>query len=196
MALDEREKERGVLRVLIALGTLTLLAAFLVVPYGWVKAFNTRQNTMIRHELGAGAQAHLVATANREFSEWFIKPGLMSASYRNLRGMENKVATFWLTVWLEIERWWMVMIWLPLMIPVAIGAAVDGWTQRRISQWRFEFISRARHHYARKSVHYFVFFGFVMPFLPIPLPPLFIPMLWVAAIGAMRTWIASLQKRY
>lgn len=196
MATDEREKEHKVFQVLIGLVILALLAAFFVVPERWVSGFQSRQQELIAQALGVGVANRLRMDTERDFSRWFVAPGAVAESYSGLRGMGGHVSAFWGVVWLGIERFKLVWLWVPLMIPVGLAAVTDGWVRRRIGQWRFEFISRARHHYARKGVHYFVFIGIFGPFLPLPLPPLVIPLLWFVGLGSLRTWVASLQKRY
>ncbi|GBE49105.1 hypothetical protein BMS3Bbin13_00004 [bacterium BMS3Bbin13] len=196
MATDEREKEWKVFQVTIGLVILMLLATFFVVPPRWVIAFHSRQQVLITRALGAGVENGMRVDTDRDFNRWFVVPGVVAESYSGLRGMESHVSAFWGVVWLGIERFKMVWLWLPLMIPVGFAAVTDGWVRRRIGQWRFEFISRARHHYARKGVHYFVLVGIFGPFFPLPLPPLVIPLLWFVGLGSLRTWVASLQKRY
>lgn len=196
MAADEREKERRVFQIVLAMVILTLCAAFLLVPSTTMESLQRHQNNLIAEELGNPAQNAIAGHVTGEFKRWFVESGAVEASYAGLGDMADKAKSFWIGIWLVLERFWMIVMWLPLVGPLAGAMLIDGWVRRRIGQWRFEFISRARHHYARKSAHYLVALAIAGPFFPIPMPPLLIPILWAMALVSIRTWVASLQKRY
>ncbi|MHB8409452.1 MAG: DUF4400 domain-containing protein [Acidiferrobacterales bacterium] len=191
---DEHESELKLIRVVLVTAVLVFFLLVMLGPPSIMEHGIATQLSTIGSEMGSSAETAAHAAMNRWLNHCCVKSGLVAESFT--WHFPRQARVFWEATRFSFLRLWLIGVWLPPLMPLVLGAAVDGWVRRRIRQWRFEFVSRARHWWARGGIMKSVGAGIAILFLPVPLPPFAVPVAWIIAIAAMRTWIATLQKRF
>lgn len=188
---DEKDRRKA----LIGMGFFLIIAVFLLAPYSVLVSLQKEQQVLFAQIFGVHAASVISSGAqsiSNKISSGFDLYGMIKESHGLVRSRLDVIALgLYVVFWRLIYFFGFVLICSPLLI----AAVIDGITRRRISQWRYEYTSSARHYFSRSGIGWFVDLLLGVVVLPIPLPPVAI-LLFIGLLGfGLRWWAASMQKR-
>lgn len=108
---------------------------------------------------------------------------------------EGRLRTWWTILYQSFMRISVAALWFPYALFVAVPFMVDGWVRRRIKQTDFSMASPLKHRMSLYMIELLLVGYLVLLFLPIPLQPVFFPILVLASCAALGKVIAEFQKR-
>ena len=108
--------------------------------------------------------------------------------------VERRLDIVWSAVYMAVQRLVVLLAWWPFLVFALFGASVDGLLRRRIRQSGFDYPSPLAH---RAAVRFMLWLGLLVSlglFVPLPLPPLAVPVVWVLMAGALAVALTQTQK--
>jgi len=93
---------------------------------------------------------------------------------------EGRLRTWWTVVHLALVRVAHLLLWWPYAVFFILPWVVDGWVRRRIKRTNFGFASPLRHRLSLYLLQLMAVGYFIAIFLPFPMPPVIIPLLFLA----------------
>lgn len=207
-------RNRGPVATLIMLLLLEMGIVFLALPKDTLINARTAEAQSVASYLGQPTETQIKNMADNWFRVSFLSTGFMQATYNFLlnqwegkegdlqlddRGLsvlvDRRLDVFWLAMHYVYYRAATILVWIPYMLPVLFAAGIDGLLQREIRKWQFSFSSPAAHQAASKILFATGAVLVLIPFLPLALPPLAMPVLMGGASIAMWVHMANIQKR-
>lgn len=205
MASESPPKKRGLFGTVVVLIVIELAVIFLAVPTDWVKKIGEQDRLFTSTTLGAAYEKDILDSASSWYLNAFIDTGVIKAVNNFLfdqwdknevegglpfddRGLsdlvKSRVNTMWAALYIATYRLVEMWSWSVYLLPFLLPAIFDGFVRRAINKWRFFSPSPLKHHSAIMGIKFGIVFSILLPFLPIPFPVIFIPILFVF-IGLM-----------
>lgn len=106
-----------------------------------------------------------------------------------------RLISLWALCYMAIYRFLVFAAWGIVVVPMLAAATYDGWIQRKISAYRFQYQSGQKHFIGNRGSKIFSYGLLLLFFLPIPVPPLLIFVWGVLMAVSLHTWMRWLPKR-
>lgn len=193
---------------------LEVMVVLMFAPTITIQRFIAHQRALTSATLGMRSERNINHKATHWYRDTLIKTGWLRATMRWAQPshqdptipthivtgriahhLQMRLIALWWFIYAALYRVAMITAWLPYFAPIFLAALYDGLVRRQITKWRFEFSSPMRHQYASRSAGFLILAGFLIPLLPMPISPLFIPVMAGAFAISLRVWVASIQKR-
>jgi len=205
MAAESPPKKRGLFGTIIVLIVIEFAVVFLAVPTSWIKKIGEQDRSFTSTTLGVSYEKDILESASSWYLAAFIDTGVIegvnnylfdqwdrNAGESNIqfddRGLsdlvKSRVNTMWSAMYIATYRVVEMWSWSVYLLPFLIPAIFDGFVRRAINKWRFFSPSPLKHHSAIMGMKFGMIIVILLPFLPIPFPVVFIPILFVF-IGLM-----------
>lgn len=211
MANTRTESEKKLFFLILAIIGVWFLYVMFILPLSDIQSSLQQQISYTKSSLGQKSSDLISNEVNHFFNEHIVKSGLMQGSYNwaNKHGaastqiklwdwkyaIKNMLKTFWYLIYFSIYRFWLFLIWIPYLFPIILAITIDALVRRKISKWRYEHVSTFKHSLAQKLLFRLINISMLIPFLPIPLSPLLIPVGFLAFAYASRVFILNIGKR-
>lgn len=198
-----------------ALFLLQAIVVILVVPPNVFVNAAYQEEAILEETLGPEAAESISAKARDTFHSAFVDTGIMAESFtlfvpteaskRRSSGMETlseglfetvrrRLESLWNLVFVGIQRAYAFAAWLPLLLPFVIAAAFDGATIRRVKLLTFGMSSAPLYGVAMHVLILLIFFPLFYAAWPFSVPPLLVPLWYLAFALVLRLLISNLQR--
>jgi len=205
MASEAAPKKRGLFGTVIVLIVIEFAVIFLAVPTSWVKNIGETDRVFTSSTLGETYEKDILEKASGWYLNAFINTGVIQAVNNYLfdqwepnpekanlpfddRGlgelMQSRINNMWAATYIATYRLAEMWSWTVYLLPFLLPAIFDGFVRREINKWRFFSPSPLKHHTSSMGIKFGIVLVILLPFLPIPFPVVFIPILFVF-IGLM-----------
>ena len=206
-------RQRSFAGWITALFLTELAIVFLVVPHGWVSKIGGYDRAFVLQWFGPAFEEKVLNDAMQWFDTVFVKTNIQDSTYRFLVGQWNasgdiplddrglgaltvdRLNTAWAAVSVAFYRFSETLKWAVVVLPLMVGALLDGLTQREINKWRYFMPSPMLQHGVRLFILSVVGLALILPFAPIPMYAPLLPLL--VCLTAVFLWAgaANLSKR-
>lgn len=180
-----------------------------------IKKAAVAERVLLVKTFGEEMAIEIVSQTDVTFREWFYDSGLINGSYaafvptqdevinsKSLKDMgkpvfavvKEKLQTFWTAVYYGTQRWTIMMMWVPYLIPFVIAVVVDGLSTRKKKQFNFEYASPVVFGAMSHTVLGLAVLPFLYFLVPFPVTPLAAP-IWIGAFSvALYSMISHTQQ--
>jgi hypothetical protein len=194
---------------------LSLIAIMLALPIQVVTKTIDKEELLIRNSLGDAAADEVINKADRWFTAIFVTTGFQEATYDVLTPTERQIKqdkkmsdlgssiftvfkvrlnTIYKMIYLGIVRTVMLLEWLPVLGPILLAAAYDGYMRRKVKMLTFRQLSAPFYGIAQHALAIVSLLPLFYLIFPLTISPTAMPIVVILAALLMRMFVSNIQR--